>query len=487
MIGRQEILDHAADLGLRPDVVEKDYVLGWLLAGITAHPVIGSTWVFKGGTCLKKCYFETYRFSEDLDFTVSDPAHLEEAFLTNVFNEIAAWVEERSGIVLETACRQFKPYDNHRGGRSCEGRVCYRGPIAPGGALPKIKLDLTNDEHQALQPVMRPVHHVYSDRDETLMRVQCYTFEEVFAEKIRALAERQRPRDLYDVINLFRREDFKPDRVVMLDVLRAKCAFKAIELPTAHFIETHPARTELEADWESMLGHQLPALPVFADFWQALPLMFQWLYGEVEKLPTAPIPSTEPSDTVQEPVGGYGGVVFAGGAASFRQEYFNVPMDRVRFAAANRLCINLAYGGKQRLIEPYSLRRSRAGHLLLMAVKHQTGEARSYRLDRIQGVAVSHVAFTPRYTIELNSAGNFPVQPTTRSGPDPEPNFYSSFGAVRVPRKSRSSYGVKYIYRCPMCDKTFTRTKMDSKLNPHKDQFGYPCHGRTGYFEDTRY
>lgn len=26
--------------------------------------------MFKGGTCLKKCYIETYRFSEDLDFTV---------------------------------------------------------------------------------------------------------------------------------------------------------------------------------------------------------------------------------------------------------------------------------------------------------------------------------------------------------------------------------------------------------------------------------
>ncbi len=32
--------------------------------------------------------------------------------------------------------------------------------------------------------------------------ILCYAFEEVFAEKIRALAERQRPRDLYDVIHL---------------------------------------------------------------------------------------------------------------------------------------------------------------------------------------------------------------------------------------------------------------------------------------------
>ena len=59
MIGRQEILDFAADFGLDPQVVEKDYMLGWLLAGIGQHAEIGSEWLFKGGTCLKKCYFET--------------------------------------------------------------------------------------------------------------------------------------------------------------------------------------------------------------------------------------------------------------------------------------------------------------------------------------------------------------------------------------------------------------------------------------------
>ena len=37
--------------------------------GIAGHPVLCNR-VFKGGTCLKKCFFETYRFSEDLDFTV---------------------------------------------------------------------------------------------------------------------------------------------------------------------------------------------------------------------------------------------------------------------------------------------------------------------------------------------------------------------------------------------------------------------------------
>ena len=55
-------------------MVEKDYVLGWFLWAIGADPMLSTSWVFKGGTCLKKCYFETYSFSEDLDFTVRDEA-----------------------------------------------------------------------------------------------------------------------------------------------------------------------------------------------------------------------------------------------------------------------------------------------------------------------------------------------------------------------------------------------------------------------------
>ena len=70
MIDILELRERAREWSLREDVVEKDYVLGWLLWGIAADPELGQSWVFKGGTCLKKCYIETYRFSEDLDFTV---------------------------------------------------------------------------------------------------------------------------------------------------------------------------------------------------------------------------------------------------------------------------------------------------------------------------------------------------------------------------------------------------------------------------------
>ncbi|MCL2435714.1 MAG: nucleotidyl transferase AbiEii/AbiGii toxin family protein [Lentimicrobiaceae bacterium] len=70
MIKPGEIQQKARKIGVRDQQIEKDYVLSWILFGISKHEQLSKTIVFKGGTVLKKAYFEDYRFSEDLDFTL---------------------------------------------------------------------------------------------------------------------------------------------------------------------------------------------------------------------------------------------------------------------------------------------------------------------------------------------------------------------------------------------------------------------------------
>jgi len=261
MIDRREVLESASTLGLLPAVVEKDYVLGWVLAGINAHPALAESWVFKGGTCLKKCYFETYRFSEDLDFTLRDENHLNDSFLTQTLGEVIAWVGEQSGLAMPPDQLGFDIYQNPRGRISCQGKIGYRGPVSPtSGGWPKIKLDLTADEKLVLPAVRREVFYPYSDRPGGGMWITAYAYEEAFGEKLRALGERTRPRDLYDVVNLYRHGDSRPSPIVLRDVLEQKCAYKAIAVPTVEALADH--RIDLEAMWNNMLGHQLPVLPV---------------------------------------------------------------------------------------------------------------------------------------------------------------------------------------------------------------------------------
>ena len=274
LIGRREILDQATRLGLNPHVIEKDYVLGWVLAGINQHPALAESWVFKGGTCLKKCYFETYRFSEDLDFTLTAQSHLDEGFLHGAFTEIAGWIYEQTGIELSDGGRSFEIYLNSRGKSSCQGRLSYRGPVSPrSGGLPRLKLDLTADEVLVLPPLRTPIFHPYSDAPKDDISVLAYAYEEAFGEKVRALAERTRPRDLYDVVNLFRNDTARPSPAVLLDVLGQKCAFKGIAVPALADLE--PQKPNLEGAWEGMLGHQLPALPPVEAFWDELPVFLR--------------------------------------------------------------------------------------------------------------------------------------------------------------------------------------------------------------------
>src|SRR5437773_12195031 len=53
-------------------VIEKDYALSYVLAGMAKQPELSHSLIFKGGTALKKIFFGDYRFSEDLDFSVID-------------------------------------------------------------------------------------------------------------------------------------------------------------------------------------------------------------------------------------------------------------------------------------------------------------------------------------------------------------------------------------------------------------------------------
>ena len=145
MIAKKEVLKIAQSLGLRPETVEKDYVLGWMLFGINANQQLRGKWIFKGGTSLKKCFFETFRFSEDLDFTLSDSSHFNKQFLLEEFHKISDLLYEETGIEFEKDRFTFKIIDKP-GGKTAQGKIHFNGPLRRREKYASIKLDLTNDE-----------------------------------------------------------------------------------------------------------------------------------------------------------------------------------------------------------------------------------------------------------------------------------------------------------------------------------------------------
>jgi len=457
LISKTELNERVREWGLREDVVEKDYVIGWLLWGIGSNPALSTSWAFKGGTCLKKCYLETYRFSEDLDFTVLPGGLIKPDEVLSALQDVFKRIYDQIGIDF----RERVPLIRQRpDGNSSEGRVYYRGPRnAP--ELASIKLDLTTAEQVARPTVLQRISHSYPEELPPPATVRCYSFEELFAEKLRAMGERCRPRDLYDIINLYRRPEFQPHAELIRTVYSEKCKSKGVELFTFESIDSSPYRSELETEWANMLGHQLPVLPLFDNFWSELPHLFGWLEGKLapEELPVISLAANEEAGWTPPPtiwVWGHG-----------------IPFEPVRFAAANHLCVELGYGGTQRIIEPYSLRRTKDGYLLLYGVKVQTNELRSYRVDRIQSINVTNQPFKPRFAIEFTSSGTIVAPPTQRVTVQNHAPLLKS--------------GVVYVIECTVCGKQFRRSTYDTHLRPHKDKDGvFDCPGRTGYEADRQ-
>jgi len=454
MIRHADIVERVAEWQLSHAVIEKDYVLGWLLWGIGSDAKLRDAWVFKGGTCLKKCYFETYRFSEDLDFTVlparrqATPEDLEAAV-----GRLLHRVAEASGLDFSVRPPMFRVRPV---AMSIEGSIYYRGPLA--APMPaRVKLDLTSDERVVRPPVLRTIAHPYPDGLPPPATVRCYSFDELFAEKIRAMAQRCRPRDLYDIVNLYRHRDLHPNPHLIRPALEEKCAAKGIAFPSVASLNDPDLVAEMRAEWANMLRHQLPALPPVEDFWDELPHLFDWLEGkDIAPLLSAPVTGDVETGWTPPPT-----------ITTWRT---GVSLEAIRFAAANRLCVELGYQGARRLIEPYSLRRSRDGNLLLAAVKTVTGEVRTYRLDRIQSVKVSTRPFRPRYAVEFAASGPTLARPVSSGAP-------SRIGPAPGSRRGSAPYAVQ----CHWCGRRFPRQTRNTRLNAHKDNYGYPCGSRQGF------
>lgn len=124
-------------------------------------PTLPHRLIFKGGTCLRKCYFDGYRFSEDLDFTAV--AALLPGQLQAWVEKAGAWSAERSGPDFAIGPVRVEVIEDEYGKESYQVRVYYRGPLVWGGSPRVIRVDVTRDEKLLLPPVPRRLLHPFSD------------------------------------------------------------------------------------------------------------------------------------------------------------------------------------------------------------------------------------------------------------------------------------------------------------------------------------
>ena len=410
MILKQEISSLASTLQLPPTTVEKDYVLSWVLYGVSQDSKL-SQWFFKGGTCLKKCYFETYRFSEDLDFTVPQGAIYTEKEIKIALNNVADSVYENSGIDLRAREIEVKESINKNGRKTYIAKYTYSGPLSlPSRNQQRIKFDISDDEIIVDSHDMREVFHLYSDAPKQPGKVKCYSVNEILAEKTRAIYERQgRARDIYDIVNISRSFREHVDIHIARAGLKKKFDFKSLPSPSVELILSQLDLSLLKAGWEDQLGHQLELLPPVESFYNDLRPALSWWIDESPIEPVLAAISREKNEVAlprvhfPEPA-----IMQARKIGIGRQPnmVFSRYIDQIRYAARNRLCIEIEYHRVKRLVEPYSLRQPKTGNQLLYVYELEregirSNQIKAYKINEIVSAEVKLQSFSPRYVIEL--------------------------------------------------------------------------------------
>lgn len=251
MIKPGQIQQKAREAGVRDQQIEKDYILSWILWGIARHGVLSKTIAFKGGTVLKKVYFEDYRFSEDLDFTLLNNEISNERIF-DWFKETFVFIKEEANISLEIIS------DNEHEDGAINFYIGYIGPLGGQGNNKRVKVDISRSEQVVFEPVMRDVLVGYTDLEKH--QLLCYPLEEVLVEKMRSVMQRMQARDFYDLWYLLDQYGMNADFYV--NEFRAKCEGKGLQATdfAGKLAERLP---QYKARWQGSLADQIRDLPEF--------------------------------------------------------------------------------------------------------------------------------------------------------------------------------------------------------------------------------
>jgi predicted nucleotidyltransferase component of viral defense system len=261
MILQSEILKIAERERVTPDTIDKNWVLGHVLAELFRTDWAQQYLVFKGGTCLKKCYFKDYRFSEDLDFTLTNANFtITEKLLKTVCNRIT----EQIGILFSI---KFAEKQSNNTNVGYEATVKFWGanhkrnqqPVSPDKWHTSIKMDIIHYEIIVDEPVKRHINDNFSDSNLLKeVEISCYSFSEIIAEKFRSLLQRSysAPRDYYDLWNLLKMPQTDWNKI--LAILPEKFKFKKIQCSDFHDFFAESRLHSIKRAWNNSLGGHLP-------------------------------------------------------------------------------------------------------------------------------------------------------------------------------------------------------------------------------------
>jgi uncharacterized protein len=258
MIKAKEISSIAVKTYVSDLQIEKDYVLSWLLSGIASNSYLKENLIFRGGSLLKKVYFPTYRFAEELEFTCKEK--FDQLKIKTAFTSLINQVYNMSGLILTLRG------DVKEDGNSYNFGISYSGLLGGIASAKFIRIDINKNELLYYALLEKKITSEYSDLNENIT-LNCYSMDEIVAEKMRALMEYNHSADVYDVWYLL-----EMDGYVMEDCIfgfKDKTSFRKIDFRI--FKTTVEKKVqEFAKHWRDDLVPQMKTVPDYHDVWRQL-------------------------------------------------------------------------------------------------------------------------------------------------------------------------------------------------------------------------
>lgn len=230
----------------RSDLIEKDIILHQILTDLSKDDFFSKNFVFKGGTCLIKCYYGYKRFSEDIDFTWKNQRVFKgqsqnqtRGYLSGVIDTIGKTFEsiaKRRGLEFECAKSDRHFVELGGSNKLCTFKIWYDSDVLGRKSFIKVQINFVEDmcfrvKAGRLKSMLtrqdaelRALYSEYAEYSRAV-RFNIYDLREILSEKVRAILTRRgmKARDFVDVYLIQKNYKIKPEDV-------EKCAAEKIGL-----------------------------------------------------------------------------------------------------------------------------------------------------------------------------------------------------------------------------------------------------------------
>ena len=181
----------------QPSQVEQDLIICRALIEIFNHPLLSECLAFRGGTALFKLYLPPARYSEDIDLV-----QVEAGPIGSVLDELRGCLDPWLGEPKRT-----------RGADRVT--LIYRFKSEDGKPL-RLKVEINSREHFSTHGFQRYPFVVESRWFSGKAEILTYSLNELLGTKLRALYQRKKGRDLFDLWYAFKCANPLPDAYLIV-------------------------------------------------------------------------------------------------------------------------------------------------------------------------------------------------------------------------------------------------------------------------------